>query len=586
MFKKMSFSDQFYVIKRVYDFLEREKKRYILGGFFASFEIIQTLLMPVIYEQLVILVSAEASSSIHKVLLLLALLFFLAPIICLGAYWQMTAAVYATGKMRTTVFAHIQKLPVSTILEQKTGEYITILTNDVDRAAQMLRGFAITSLFRFTVLFVFSTTMLFARDWRIGFLSFIMSVATFFISIKLNPLVRSLDRYAQEQAAHSTSFLIETIKAMPIVRVFTLHDRFTKIYESMCNVIKQKRTHYRTINGLVSGLLYFFQFAAQPVAFLFGIYLVSHGELNIGSLVYLAGLTGVMAEGMNSLSTFITHIQTGLVSGQRMITLLDIPAEEERLTLVLPDYALEYALEFNNVNFAYRDGNPVLKGFSLKVIPGENIAIVGASGSGKTTLFKLLEDFYTPTSGYIRIFGRDIHTLSQADVRKQYAYVPQDAILFNGSIADNIGLGKHGVNHADIVDVAKRLQIHDFIMSFPQGYDTQVGERGMRLSGGQRQRVAIARALIKDAPILLLDEFTSALDIESEKELIKVLNILMKGRTTLFISHRMNTVRYANRIIVLDHGQLVESGSHDTLMTYGNLYAKLTTKSENEDVFS
>ena len=559
---KAGFRTQYKIFMRIASYLGPRRKRYIIGGMAASLEIALMLIMPHLYEQLVAVVSSGGDGSvIRNVMVLLGILLLLAPVVCLGSYQQYTGAAYATGELLKAVFSHIQKLPVSGAMDRHSGEYILILSNDVERAGYALRGFAITSLFRFTVTFTYSCIFLFIRDWRIGLLSVAYCTLYFYISISQNPKARTLDRKAQEYASGTASFLIETAKGLPVIRVFLLKQQFAQRYQDLCKEIKRLRIRFRTINGMVEGLIHLFQLAAQPVAFLFGIYLVARGEMAIGSLVFLAALSGVMAEAVKSLSSFIAYIQTGLVSGKRVFSLLDTAVEEERTTLREPNLHAELAVVFNDIHFAYPDGKPVLNGFSAQIQRGQVAALVGASGGGKTTLIKLLQDFYSPCSGSIILYDRPLQELSQSDVRNLSAYVPQDSVLFDATIAENIGLGKPTASQTDIENAARKAYIHDFITSLSQGYDTPVGERGSQLSGGQRQRIAIARAMLKDAPLLLLDEATSALDAESEAEVVKALDELMKGRTTLIVAHRQSTIQLADVILEMDQGKIVSPHS-------------------------
>ncbi len=568
------------VFFRICGYLGVKRGRYIAGGLVASLEMAQSLIMPYLYEQLVnVVTSGGEGGAVNAVLILLGALLLLTPLICWGTYNQLTAAAYATGELRKSLFAHIQKLPVSSAMEMKTGAYVTLMTSDTARAGGSLAGFAITSLFRFCVMFTASAVILFLRDWRMAVLSVAFSGVALWASVTLNPRGRKYDRQAQEFAAGTASFLIETVKGLPVIRVFLLKERFSARYRELCRGIQQRRIKYRAINGMIDGLIYLFQFSAQPVSFIFGAYLVTRGEMDVGSLVFLAGVAGVMADAVKSLSSFISFIQYGLVSGKRVFDLLDTPAEEERVTLAPPDVSAEVAVDIRDVHFAYPGGRSVFSGFSATVRRGEVVALVGTSGGGKSTLIKLIEDFYDVDSGDIILFGRSIKDLSRTDVRALSAYVPQDAAVFDGTILDNIALGKPGSTRAQVMDAAMKANIHDFIAALPQGYDTPVGERGTQISGGQRQRIAIARALLKDAPLLLLDEATSALDSEAEAEVIKALDTLMKGRTTIVVAHRLSTIQHADRILVLDGGSVAESGTHAQLVAENGVYAALNAKS-------
>ena len=262
---------------------------------------------------------------------------------------------------------------------------------------------------------------------------------------------------------------------------------------------------------------------------------------------------------------------------------LDQPSEEHE-TGFEPQIRVQAGkVEFDNVRFQYRKGEPVIRGLSFVAEAGQMTALVGRSGGGKTTIMALLLRFYDPTSGMIRVDDQIITRNSRGSLRKQIAYVSQETFLFKGSIAENIALGKSGASREEIVAAAKAAYAHDFIMGFDRGYDSPVGEQGMQVSGGQRQRIAIARAFIKNAPIILLDEATSALDSESERAVQQALQELCAGRTTIVIAHRLSTIVRADKICVLENGQLVEVGRHDELMARGGVYRKLHEISEQAD---
>jgi ATP-binding cassette, subfamily B, bacterial MsbA len=266
-------------------------------------------------------------------------------------------------------------------------------------------------------------------------------------------------------------------------------------------------------------------------------------------------------------------LNNGLVGVRVLYEIIDSPPGESQDSDRPPLRLANARLEFADVRFAYRAGTPVLRGMSFVAQPGKLTALVGPSGGGKSTVLDLILRFYTVDSGAILIDGQDVAAVSRASLRRQIAYVGQIVQLFRGTIRENIRLGRVGAGEAEIVAAAKAAHAHDFIMSFPAGYDTPVGEHGLQLSGGQRQRVAIARALIKNAPIILLDEATAALDSESERHVQEAMAELRKGRTTLVIAHRLGTITHADNILVVEAGQVVESGRHDELLRNGGRYA-------------
>jgi ATP-binding cassette subfamily B protein len=266
-------------------------------------------------------------------------------------------------------------------------------------------------------------------------------------------------------------------------------------------------------------------------------------------------------------------LSSNLVGVRVLFEIIDSPPTEPADDGKPPLAVSEARVEFRDVGFAYRPGEPVLRGMSFVAEPGKVTALVGASGGGKSTVLNLILRLYEAGSGTITVDGQDIATVARRSLRQQTAYVGQDVFLFRDSIRENIGYGRPGASEAEIVAAAKAAHAHDFIMNFPQGYDTSVGEHGLQLSGGQRQRVAIARALVKNAPIILLDEATAALDSESEQHVQDAIAVLCKGRTTLVIAHRLSTIVHADRILVVENGEVAESGRHDELLRRGGRYA-------------
>jgi ABC-type multidrug transport system fused ATPase/permease subunit len=313
--------------------------------------------------------------------------------------------------------------------------------------------------------------------------------------------------------------------------------------------------------------------------FAVGAYMVLNGQATFGTLMALIQLNNPVQFLMFSLGGTITRVQASLAAAGRILQVLETPAEPERygqavtIPVGLPDGGA--LLEFKDVHFSYDGGKEVLRGMSFKVQAGQSAAFVGPSGGGKSTLFKLLLGCYPVRQGAIFVQGRSINTCALSELRERFAYIPQDAFLYAGTIYENICYGKPGASQDEVIAAAQAAYAHDFIHELPEGYDTLVGERGARLSGGQRQRIAIARAVLRDAPVLLLDEATSALDSESEEWVQRALSALMKGRTALIIAHRLSTIESANVIFAIEGGRMAEWGSHDELLAARGLFYRL-----------
>jgi len=299
------------------------------------------------------------------------------------------------------------------------------------------------------------------------------------------------------------------------------------------------------------------------------------GRATPGELIAFIGYLGLLVQPVRVLSKVVSGVQRGLAAADRIFEVLNVSTEVRppRSPVVLKD--VKGMIDFEDIYFAYEDKNWILRGINLHICPGEKVAIVGHTGAGKSTLVDLIPRFYDPNRGYVRIDGHDVRQLDLKTLRRHIGIVPQDPVLLKGSIAYNIAYGCPWASREDIVEAADRAGILDFVKSLPRGFDTEVGERGVTLSGGQRQRIAIARAIVRNPRILIMDEATSSLDSAMEQHIHESMQRAMEGRTSLIIAHRLSTVRNADRIIVLEKGEIVEEGDHDTLLKREGVYANL-----------
>lgn len=457
--------------------------------------------------------------------------------------------------------------------QYKSGDYITRLSDDAARTTGIFNAHYFNHFVRFLVVFPVTLVLLIVNDWRIALAGVVYGTINLILSLYLNPLTKRMEGEAKTEVVRSASFLIEALRGIPVVRVFTLHAVLAEKYETICKRIREKRIKFRTVNGITYGVVDFFSQSAQAVGFILGVLLAGDG-VSVGSAVFNATLMGMMADSVYHLSTYLLLVQPNLVAMQRVFDLLDEPEEIYAETKNTPSIG-NIAVTFKNVGFSYDGEKQVLNGIDLTVKRGEHLALVGGSGGGKSTVIKLMEGFYRPTSGEIYYGDTNSTALTESKIRDLFAYVPQECTLFDGSIGENIALGKPGATKAEIERAAALADLKDFIESLPDKYDTPVGERGGQLSGGQKQRVAIARALLKNAPILLLDEATAALDSAAEKEVQRCLDTISNGMTTVTVAHRLSTVRNADRILVLEAGKVVEEGTFDELLRLNGKFKKL-----------
>jgi ATP-binding cassette, subfamily B, bacterial MsbA len=392
----------------------------------------------------------------------------------------------------------------------------------------------------------------------------------------LRKLVQRIQAIAMSQfsgGAQIMETMQETVQGIRIVKAFTLEEQMRAKFDASVSDVERESVNMARVANRASPLMETLGGVAIAIAIIYGGYRVVVGGATPGAFFSFIAAFLLAYEPAKRLAKLNIDLSASLVGVRVLFEIIDSPATEP-IDDSLPPLALTDArVEFANVSFAYRPGEPVLKGMSFVAEPSKVTALVGQSGGGKSTVLSLILRFYDAQTGKITIDGQDIATVSRRSLRRQIAYVGQDVKLFSGSIRDNIAFGRPGATEAAIVAAARAAHAHDFIMLFPKRYDSPVGEHGVQLSGGQRQRIAIACALIKNAPIILLDEATAALDSESEKYVQEAVAELCKGRTTIVIAHRLSTIMYADRILVIEGGQIVEAGRHEDLLRRGGRYA-------------
>jgi subfamily B ATP-binding cassette protein MsbA len=365
----------------------------------------------------------------------------------------------------------------------------------------------------------------------------------------------------------------ETLQGLRTVKAFTLEDSLRARFDDNVAQVEHEANKWARVANRASPLMETLGGIAIAAAIVYGGYRVIQLGSTPGEFFSFLAAFLLANEPAKRLARLNLDLSSHLVGVRVLFEIIDSPPTEPADDDKPPLKVSEARVEFRDVGFAYRAGEPVLRGMSFVADPGKVTALVGASGGGKSTVLNLLLRLYEAGSGTITIDGQDIATVSRGSLRRQTAYVGQDVFLFRGTIRENIGYGRPGASEAEIVAAARASHAHEFIANFPQGYDTPVGEHGLQLSGGQRQRVAIARALIKNAPIILLDEATAALDSESEQHVQDAIAVLCKGRTTLVIAHRLSTIVHADRILVVEDGAAAESGRHEELLRRGGRYA-------------
>jgi len=476
--------------------------------------------------------------------------------------------------MRVKVFHHIHTQPVSFFNDYSTGTLISRVISDVSLMQQAVSN-ALVSCVRDTFQVVFLVGLVFYLNWRLSLVIFIILPIAAFAIVKFGKIFRKLSRRSQEETANVSDRLYESITGNRIVKAFSREEyedqRFQKQIGTLFN-ITIKDAKYRTmqhpIMELIGGL-------AIALIIWFGGREVIQGSATPGT--FFAFITALIAayEPIKGISNINPAIQRGLAAATRVFELLDIEPAIKDKPGAKPLLPFSDNIEFKDISFSYEDGTQVIQGLNLTVPKGEALAIVGSSGGGKTTLTNLIPRFLDINGGQIQIDGANIQDVTLSSLRQQIAMVTQQTILFNDTVRNNIAYGDLEATEEQIRQAASAAYALDFIDKLPNGLDTLIGEGGARLSGGERQRLSIARAILKNAPILILDEATSALDTESEREVQKALENLMKNKTTFVIAHRLSTIINCDRIIVVKGGKIVEQGTHNQLLDLKGEYETL-----------
>ena len=572
----------------LFPFLLPYRRQFVLAGIALVVAACATLAIPYAFKQMIDLGFGPAAgigkpgSIVHVDATFLAL-FGVATVLALATaarfYMVSWLGERVTADIRSAVYRHVIDQSPEFFETTQTGEVLSRITTDTT-LIQSVVGTSISLALRNTLLFSGGLVMLFVTSVKLSSIILALLVAVIVPIILFGRRVRTLSRDSQDRIADASAMAGEILNAMPTVQAFT-HEhieasRFGRSVESAFQTA-MRRIRARAFLTMLAIVLVF-----GTIVFVLwlGAHAVLAGAMTGGDLGQFILYASIVAGAIGALSEVLGEAQRAAGATERLLELLAVrsPIQDPAVPHALPQRtAAGAALALVDVTFSYpsRPDSAALGHLSLAIAPGETVAVVGPSGAGKTTLFQLLLRFYDPQSGAILLDGVDIRDLALHTLRDAVGIVPQDTIIFSANAMENIRYGRHDATDADVIAAARLAAAHEFIERLPEGYQSFLGERGVRLSGGQRQRIAIARALLKNPPLLLLDEATSALDAESERLVQSALEAAMEGRTTVVIAHRLATVQRADRIVVMDDGRIVETGTHASLVALKGIYANL-----------
>jgi ABC transporter fused permease/ATP-binding protein len=554
---------------KIFRFVIPYKWTFVLGMVFLLLSNLTTLSFPLLIGEMTKVIEGKSKFQINEVtLFFFAILIIQSILSFFRIYTFAQVSEKAMRDVRQTLYAKIITLPIFHFEKRRVGELMSRITSDITQLQDVL-SITLAEFFRQIFTLVGGVALITYLSWKLT----LFMLATFPLlvisAIVFGKFIRKISKKAQDELANTNIIVEETFQSIQAVKAFTNEKYEVNRYTNSLNKVVNEALKAATLRGGFVSFIIFALFGGIVGVVWYGAQLVAQGDLILADLLTFIFYTAFIGGSVGGLGDIYAQLQKTIGASDRILEILGDPSEvniHENETNTSITFG---SIELQDIHFSYpsRPSVEILKGLNFTIEPGQKIAIVGTSGTGKSTLAQLMMRFYEPSQGKILMGDYNIQDISVGNWRKMVALVPQEVLLFGGSIRENIAYGKPDATEQEIHQAAEQAYAKEFIESFPEKWDTLVGERGVKLSGGQRQRIAIARAILKDPKFLILDEATSALDSESEKWVQSALEELMKNRTSLIIAHRLSTIRSADKIIVMDSGKIVEMGSHENLMS-------------------
>ncbi|MCF8257104.1 MAG: ATP-binding cassette domain-containing protein [Flavobacteriales bacterium] len=565
-------------VRKLLTYFRPHRGKYALGLMFLFFTGLTALAFPLLIGKMVNSATGALLQDIDRIALILLVVFILQSVF---SYFRIYLFVNVTenvlAALRRDTYSHLIRLPMNFFSKRRVGELNSRIASDINMLSDTFTT-VVAEFLRQAMLIVGGIAFLAYTSVELTVMILLSVPVIAILAVVFGRAIRKISKETQDRIADSNTIVEETMSGIASVKAFA-NERFEIMrYGKSTNDIVNVALRGAKARGLFASFIIFCLFGGVVFVIWYGVRLVNMGEMGVGDMFQFVLYSMFVGASIGGIAEMYAQMQKALGAAERVLEIMEEQAEPFSGAATPLKQPIVGRMEFAAVNFRYasRPEMQVLRNVSFCAEPGETIALVGPSGSGKSTMAALVLRFYDPESGTITFDGRDARDFDLEALRANMAMVPQDVLLFGGTIRENIEYGRPGATMQEIEEAARNANAHDFIMSFPEGYETVVGERGVKLSGGQRQRIAIARAVLKDPRILILDEATSSLDSESERLVQEALDKLMKGRTSLVIAHRLSTIRNAHRIVVLDKGRITEVGSHRELLEKeGGLYRNL-----------